>query len=232
VRWVFCNNCGYSNAIDAANCSICGFAMREEPHISEVALGNVVFCELCTAANIQDANYCRICGRKLASFVVQVTPKSALAGVEASTSDDGACDASEKRQAAFMHLPQEHESLLKRLDRMEREMEAMQDEAPPESQPNAPDQLDAHEETLKTIASTLDSLIADLLEAEVREYTFPEFMHPNETDFPAKKRATAGSGGKKKDKSMQEVIVMAALVAAIFLVGMTFGLWGSYFFGL
>ena len=219
---MFCNNCGYSNASNIANCPTCGSAMRQEPHISEVTLGNVVFCELCTAANIQGANYCRVCGRNLVPSVAQAAVKPVLAGVAASAGGN----------PAFIPVLGKHDSLLEKLDRMEQDLETMQDEASPESPSNVPDQLDAHEETLKTIAFTLDSLIVDLLEAEVREYTFPDFPHPGETSSSVKdKPAVAGSDGKK-GRSLQEVVVMVALVAAIFLVGMTFGLWGSYFFGL
>ncbi|MDR1965232.1 MAG: hypothetical protein LBQ36_00860, partial [Synergistaceae bacterium] len=97
------------------------------------------------------------------------------------------------------------------------------------------DDLDKHEETLKNIAYTLDSLISDLLEAEVREYAFPDFIHPDETGFPAKEAPKAPQHQQpeaKTGRNIQEILVIGALIAAIFLVGLSFGLWGSYYFGL
>ena len=125
------------------------------------------------------------------------------------------------------------ESLLANLDRMEQELEKIRNEPPTYTPPpSLPDNLDVHEETLKNIALTLDTLLADLLEAEVREYTCPEFP-ADETNRPWKNTAAAQSdGGEKQSRSVQEILVMATLIAAVFLVGMTFGLWGSFFFGL
>jgi hypothetical protein len=119
---------------------------------------------------------------------------------------------------------------------MEKELETRQNEGyAPEPVADGPDVLDEHEETLKNIAYTLDSLISDLLEAEIREYAFPDFIHPDETGFPLKAPPPPRRPKKellKKGRNVQEILVILALVAAIFLVGLSFGLWGSYFFGL
>ena len=118
------------------------------------------------------------------------------------------------------------ESLLEHLDRMERELEEMRNEAPPDKPPLlGPDKLDAHEETLKNIAFKLDTFLADLMEAEVMEYTYPEFLHPNET-------GPVQASSLEHRRSTQEILVIVILIAAVFFVGMTFGLWGSFFFGL
>ena len=138
-----------------------------------------------------------------------------------------------QHETALMPVAEKAESPLAKLDRMEQELEKTRNDAPSYTpQSGGPDKLDAHEETLRSIASKLDSLLADLLEAEVMEYAFPEFP-VDETDPPWKNAPAARSGGLEKQKrSLQEILVIATLIAAVFLVGMTFGLWGSFFFGL
>jgi hypothetical protein len=125
------------------------------------------------------------------------------------------------------------ENLLEKLNRMERELEKMRNEAPPYTPPPLiPDKLDAHEETLKSIALKLDTLLADLMEAEVMEYTYPEFLQSDETSHQNNTAAAKDGGLEPRGRSLQEILVIATLIAAVFLVGMTFGLWGSFFFGL
>ena len=133
----------------------------------------------------------------------------------------------QQRDASFMQADG-RESLLAKLDMLEKELEKMRQEQPLYPTPPGSEKLDAHEETLKTIAFNLDTLLADLLEAEVREYTFPEFLTPDETTPPWKK----SEARDKQGRSVQEILVIAILICAVFLVGMTFGLWGSFFFGL
>jgi hypothetical protein len=131
-----------------------------------------------------------------------------------------------------------HESLLAKLDRMEQDLASVNDIHEPDS-PSEDDDDDEqadfglHEEALKNISYTLDSLITDLLEAEIREYTFPDFIHPDESGFPLKDAVRVHTEPElPKKKSLQELLVIVALVAAIFMVGLSFGLWGAYFFGL
>lgn len=236
---MFCNSCGYSNTETGLNCAACGYELQAEPHISDVTSGDVASCDICGSLNIHGSNFCRFCGKKLNPTPFAV-PAPALAGTLQGAAP--AEDAYGNKQAAFMPIPEKHESLLEKLDRMEREFATLKTEAlPPEpDQEGIPQldpqqldaQLDAHEETLKTIAFTLDTLITDLLEAEAREYAFPEFIHPDETGFPLNDiPQTDDAPEEKKGRNLQEVIAVIALVSAIFLVGMTFGLWGSYFFG-
>ena len=136
-----------------------------------------------------------------------------------------------KDENIFMTNTGEYENLSANLDRMEQELEKIRNEPPPYTVPPlGPDKLDLYEETLKNIAQNLDTLLADLLEAEVREYTYPEFPTPDETI----NRAPAAPSRDADDqrRSIQEILVIATLIAAVFLVGMTFGLWGSFFLGL
>jgi hypothetical protein len=232
VCGLFCNGCGHSIADGEINCSACGAVLQLEPHISSVTSGEVAFCEICRAMNIRGANFCRVCGRRFTAVSLHPTPIPAFVGAYAEITPE--TTGFEGKQAAFMAVPEKPESLLEKLDRMERELENRQGEILPEAEQDysGNDQLNAHEETLKNIAFTLDSLIADLLEAEVREYAFPEFIHPDETGFPLKEaHVSRVMGNEKKSRSIQEIVVIIALVAAIFLVGMTFGLWGSFFLG-
>jgi hypothetical protein len=182
--------------------------------------------------NIQGANFCRVCGRRFTAATLHPVPQPVFVGAYAETAPDETSFSG--KQAAFMAVPEKPESLLEKLDRMERELESRQNEILPETEQSDSnnDQLNAHEETLKNISFTLDSLIADLLEAEVREYAFPEFIHADEADFPTKEaHVSSVMGNVKKSRSVQEIVVIFALIAAIFLVGMTFGLWGSFLLG-
>ena len=125
------------------------------------------------------------------------------------------------------------ESLLENLDRMELEFEGILSGTPStNTPPPAHDKLDAYEETLKSIAFKLDTLLADLMEAEVMEYTYPEFLRPEEAGHPNNAALPQSGGLEYRGKSLQEALVMVTLIAAVFFVGMTFGLWGSFFFGL
>jgi hypothetical protein len=183
--------------------------------------------------NIEGAIFCRVCGRRFAAATLHPAPKPSFVGAYAEIAPDAA--SFDGKQAAFAAIPEKPESLLEKLDRMERELEERQSEMLPEAEQDdsGNDQLNAHEEALKKIAFTLDSLIADLLEAEVREYAFPEFSHSDETASPGKEtQVPRVMGNGKKSRSVQEIVVIVALVAAIFLVGMTFGLWGSFFLGI
>ena len=143
----------------------------------------------------------------------------------------------QQHETAFMPVNERRGILLANLDRMEQELERMHNEPTPHTpMPLRPDKLDAYEETLKNIALTLDTLLADLLEAEVREYTCQEFPPSDETDLSWKNTAAVhavqSASREKEGRSVHEILVIATLVAAVFFVGMTFGLWGSFFFGL
>ncbi|MDR3279156.1 MAG: zinc ribbon domain-containing protein [Synergistaceae bacterium] len=259
---MFCNNCGFVNAGNETLCTTCGHDLHAEPHLSDITYGNTAICEVCGSMNLDDSNYCRSCGKKLKNVIVQTLAGAAsMAGAYSEipmnvvitptgtdfTSFGGLPPLAEESKKPLYDetlpspaefIPQiqvRHESLLERLDKMERELETRQKEILPETNETTPDELDAHEETLKNIAYTLDSLISDLLEAEVREYAFPDFIHPDETGFPMNDAAPPPKQNVKSDKkgrNLQEYLVIMALIAAIFLVGLSFGLWGSYFFGI
>jgi hypothetical protein len=227
--------------------------MASEPHISDVTSGNVMICGTCGTANLKDSIYCRECGWRLPGAKIPaygIDGGLADAGrqglssygdaVRADRQDDARAAAYEAYPAsgdvrAVPSAPAEpRKSMLEKLDLMERELEAKKQEAIPEPERGAePDKLDEHEETLKSIAFRLDALISDLLKAEAQEYAFVDSPRVDEKNF-GKNGASAGRGTlKNKVKNSQEMVVMivlAALIAAIFLVGMTFGLWGSYFF--
>jgi hypothetical protein len=207
--------------------------------------------------NHENAAYCRECGAELKAAILQTAANIAASGSvyqhdETMPSRDengfdifetGTVENDDKTyeyEVCADSIPDPpspfDESLLTKLDRMEKELEIKQNEEyVPELVTDEPDALDEHEEALKNIAYTLDSLISDLLEAEIREYAFPDFIHPDETGFPMKAPPPPRRPKKeipKKGRNIQEILVILALVAAIFLVGLSFGLWGSYFFGL
>jgi hypothetical protein len=215
--------------------------------------------------NIANSSFCRVCGNQTAPFDVSYAADILSSDAESrlplvfrqpplSSSEENDVfagpDPGDYRQsgddyaasamnATFVPVSGRHESLLERLDRMEKELEENLREPLPEGAPNSPDDLDKHEETLKNIAYTLDSLITDLLEAEAGEYAFPGFIKPEDMPSEARDEAAqpAGETDKrehepdKKSKKVQEILMLFTLIAAIFMVGLSFGLWGSYFFG-
>jgi hypothetical protein len=246
---MFCNSCGVAFTDGEAVCRECGHALRQEPHISDIASGGVANCDICGAMNLDEANFCRSCGKKLKLAILQEVSSMSLAGVAPSApqavfpshpldyviNTEAQIADNYENEATQDLIPAKHESLLEKLDRMEKELETRANEVLPETEQEGPDDLDKHEETLKNIAYTLDSLISDLLEAEVREYAFPDFIHPDETGFPTKDAPKAPPHQQpeaKTGRNIQEILVIGALIAAIFLVGLSFGLWGSYYFGL
>jgi len=89
-----------------------------------------------------------------------------------------------------------------------------------------PPDLDDKQAKLDSLSSTLDSLIADLLEVEIHEYAFPDFIHPDESGFPSKDPTSYEvevSVVPPKKRSLHEILLVSALITAIFLVGLCFG---------
>jgi RNA polymerase subunit RPABC4/transcription elongation factor Spt4 len=252
---VFCNYCGFASHEDDEVCTVCGHSLVQDPPLADITSGRILVCEDCGALNRENIEYCRQCGKRMEITVLQEAVGVAVERVSAAASMSSAAelersdarDSGEGSKAEMIGVsgesgyvdlpraleaePAPGESLLEKLDRMERELATLKVEVTPETVAAGTDDLDEREETLNNISYTLDSLIADLLEAEVREYAFPDFLHPDETGFPLKERAAPKPKTPEKRRSFQEVLVMTALIAAIFLVGLTFGLWGSYFFG-
>ncbi|MDR0649018.1 MAG: hypothetical protein LBF92_06755 [Synergistaceae bacterium] len=126
-----------------------------------------------------------------------------------------------------------HESLVARLDKMEQEFAARIDTAVSNADPI---QAEDRQEKLESLSTTLDSLIADLLEVEINEYSYPDFIHPDESGFPSKDLSSYGKRTRtaeaQKKRSWGELLLVVALITAIFLVGLSFGLWGAYFLGI
>ena len=256
VRGLYCNSCGYPNPEEQMKCGTCGAVMASEPHISDVTSGNVVICGACGGTNLKDSAYCRECGWRLSAVKIPAS------GAKDDTAEARRRDASgvgetrggtdrvdipdETRAAVYETYPSSAESralsstateprknLLEKLDLMELELEAKTQEAPPEPERKAePDKLDEYEEALKNIAFNLDTLISNLLKAEAQEYAFSDSPRIDEKNFAKNSAGAKRDPFKKKARNTQYIIILIALIAAIFLVGMTFGLWGSYFFGI
>ena len=251
---MYCNNCGYPNPAGQSACGACGTVMAPEPHISDVTSGNVVICWACHAANINDSIYCRECGRRLyaakipargvnGDFAEAIRQDISLPGepcgdaVRAERREEARAAAYEtnppsaETSALPSTAPKPPNILLEKLDMMERELDAKKQEPLPEPEREAKfDKLREYDETLKDIAFRLDTLISDLLKAEAQEYSFSDSPRVDGKSFAKNGTNAKRDPLKKKSRNLQYVIVLIALIAAIFLVGMTFGLWGSYFF--
>jgi hypothetical protein len=236
---------------------MCGCALervsRNAVHVEEEG----VLCPSCSFQNEGHVNFCRSCGVRFDTAIAEKVSRLAAVGAVSDVSDervsvwlgeddhnvgmdldyerrddDMAENVSTQRINASENVSTKHESLLAKLDKLEEELEARMKEPLPE--PKAP-RVDERQAKLDSLSSTLDALISDLLEVEINEYSFPDFIHPDESGFPSMDPASYLAGKKKPDskkKNLQDIIVITALITAIFLVGLSFGLWGSYFLGL
>lgn len=129
------------------------------------------------------------------------------------------------------------ESLLAKLDRMEEHITSRFSDANTSFDTEEEDAVlgsewGTKEHNLVSMSSSLDELIADLLDAEINEYLTPDFIHPDETGFPSPQPNFDVKKRKNSKQYVVDALVIIALVIAVFLVGMTVGLWGSQTFGL
>lgn len=128
------------------------------------------------------------------------------------------------------------ESLLAKLDRMEEDIASRLSETKAaldlENEKLTIDsEWNTKEHNLVSMSSTLDDLIVDLLDAEINEYLSPDLIHPDETGFPAPQPNNSVKKHKNTGQYIIDALVIIALTIAIFLVGMTVGLWGSQTLG-
>jgi hypothetical protein len=236
---------------------MCGCALEKTSRGVTRAEG--IRCPLCGFQNEGHVDFCRSCGAKFditiakkASVLVSVgaAPDSSGGRISVMSGEDDLMDdmgldyergdddmvenIPTQRISASNHVSTRHESMLAKLDKLEEELEARMKEPLPEPEDL---KVDERQAKLESLSSTLDALISDLLEVEINEYAFPDFIHPDESGFPSMDPASylENKNKKKPDskkKSLQDIIVITALITAIFLVGLSFGLWGSYFLGL
>ncbi len=241
---MLCKGCGFTNSNDASFCSMCGVVLMPTAG-RQAALGTIP-CPSCSSLNEDVAVFCRACGARIAVAVAAEVP--AMAAVGAASSVDGfmsLLDPLERERPAAAAIDVDgqsaatrHESLLAKLDRMEQDISSRLSETLPTYEIEEPEpdlaQWDAREDNLASLSTTLDGLIADLLDAEINEYLTPDFIHPDETGFPSPDPAAYAPKPQKQERRVIRVIdvlVIIALIVAVFLVGMTVGLWGSYALG-
>ena len=232
---MLCQGCGFTNSNDSSFCSMCGETVT--PTVGRQATLGTVPCPSCSFLNEDISIYCRACGQ----------PISAKVGVPAMVgSGTGSYDfislleSPESMRSSVLDKVDEksvstrHESLLARLDRMELDISSRLGEKLPVLEPEVePVTWNAKEDNLTSLSSTLDELLADLIDAEINEYLTPDFIHPDETGFPAPVPAIEEKKSRKHERRTRivDALVIIALIVAVFLVGMTVGLWGSYSLG-
>jgi hypothetical protein len=193
---------------------------------------------MCDSINDDDSIYCESCGAVLR--IAAVAAGSGLPDMSPPSSSFAAEDHHDlfPVDSDIMVGPAgddvdevsiRHERLISKLDMMDRELEAKMRE----SAANLPGDSAFVEggDALNALSTTLDALIADLLDVEIKEYSTPDFIHPDESGFPSRNPAAYKPRKQAKNLSLQEIVVIIVLTAAIFLVGMSCGLWSSYFFG-
>ena len=237
-----CNHCGHANLDDSSFCAKCGGAVESIADRSNRTEGQA--CPACSCMNEEHSIFCRACGQKLRRSErapSQKIPVAAAVGLDALRGgDSGVLVMEEDPHVSVANdikagnpAPRStrHESFIAKLNRMEQELESRVEV---ETEPAPPEIIDENQEKLDSMSSTLDALIADLLEVEINEYSYPDFIHPDESGFPSRDAASYADGtpGTHKKRGVKELLLVAALIAAIFLVGLSFGLWGAYFMGI
>jgi hypothetical protein len=234
---------------------MCGGPVEQITNVALRVEGDL--CVDCNCVNEVSAHFCRSCGAELINkekaalrrvpAVAAVGAMGAfhrdMSGEEAiiimedlspsSGADVGVADPRPERANNMTQdkVTTRHESFIAKLDRMEQELEARQEIS---AEPDPALEYDDRQEKLDSLSTTLDALIADLLEVEINEYSFPDFIHPDESGFPSKDPASyvEKPAPPPKKRSPHEILLIVALIIAIFMVGLSFGLWGAYFLGI
>lgn len=225
---MLCGSCGFTSSNDANFCSMCGVSLTPTAH-RKSSLGTVL-CRSCGQLNEDVAVFCRACGKKIPSSIV-VGPtlfQSDLAP------EDDYHDSQDCRESIDKFAQSRHESLLARLDRLERDIVSkLEDSRQPRE--NEPATWETKGDNLMTMSSTLDDLISDLIGAEINEYMKPDCIPPDATGFPTPHLSvvpkTEKSRGIDRRQMIVDTLVVLALVLAVFMVGMTAGIWGIYTLG-
>lgn len=231
---MLCLECGFANVNDSNFCAMCGVTLT--PTTDRQVTHGTVPCASCSFLNEEVAEYCRACGGKIKEEVAAGIPLAALRQKFASPS--GAFKEAEpfplivetvdEKLDPSLYNPGNQESLLSLLDRMEQEISARLDEKIPALEPEA-ENWDEREGNLTSLSCTLDELLADLIDAEINEYLTPDFIHPDETGFP--EPFAVERKPRRSENRFVDLIFILALIIAIFLFGVTTGLWGSYALG-
>ena len=233
---MLCGGCGFLNIDGARFCAACGMQLQRRRDFGVGAALSGVCCQECGSLNKEDSAYCVSCGAVLHAAAVAAgsnlpdaspsVPNFAPSGRH----DIFPVDPGIVINPLDDEILRRRESIISNLDKLDSELEArrrestasLADDSRPEERADA----------LSALSTTLDSLIADLLDVEIKEYSVPDFIHPDESGFPPRNPAAYKPRRKPaKNLSFQEILLVIALTAAIFLVGMSCGLWSSYFFG-
>jgi len=204
-----------------------------------------MYCSSCGSVQDDGATTCTACGARIEVLVAQREPVSVGAVFPEEppffSQTYVANDTAKPVEEAPWIDPSvrgveisRHESLIARLDEMEQQLASRLSEPIPEPAAATLDAaLDEKEASLDSLSTTLDALISDLLELEISEYARPDFIHPDETGFPARDpHAYRAPQSPRKQRSIQDTLVLIALIAAVFLIGLSVGLWGSYVMGI
>ncbi|MDR3254707.1 MAG: hypothetical protein LBT31_04005 [Synergistaceae bacterium] len=229
---MLCSQCGNVSLDDSNFCSTCGNAL--EATVSEAIPVDGVQCVYCDCFNEEHVSFCRSCGQTVAKIAVVGVPAESSVGTDAPGSYISHDSDIPSLLGSDVQVSTRHESFIAKLDEMEKELETRQ--SVPLVEPSVIELDEESQGKLDSLSSTLDGLIADLLEVEINEYAFPDFIHPDESGFPSVDPASYEKNEDApppvKKRSLHELLLIGALIIAIFLVGLSFGLWGSYFLGL
>jgi hypothetical protein len=96
-----------------------------------------------------------------------------------------------------------------------------------EDLPPALPEFDGEETAAKALSASLNTMIGELLEVEIKEPKGPDHISPDESGFPPR---TSDAYRRKIQIDADAVVLEFVAAASFFVCGLNIGLWTSYFF--
>jgi hypothetical protein len=97
-----------------------------------------------------------------------------------------------------------------------------------EDLPPAPPEFEGEEDAANALSASLDSMIGELLDVEIREPSEREdYIPPDESSFPP--RSADAYRQKPPKADVGAVVLRLVTVVTFFVCGISIGLWMSYF---
>lgn len=214
---MICANCGFENEDDAQNCSICGEKLA--PSLPQLAEEKEQICPKCGHKGEVWLGLCPKCGTPVTDKTSNDEEK--IKSDPDPFSDIHSLDHNASEPAEKTETNHEWEALLSSED--DAELWADNERPSPE------------ETSLKQVHSTLDTLLSDLLEIEIREKERNDLLEelaelpPSlyaEEEMPSKKKMSLKLPSfSTQTRSMLEWFLIFVLIFTLFIFGISAGLW-------
>ena len=221
---MICSNCGFTNEDDAQLCVICGETLT--PSTPQPAATEEQLCPECGHKGESWLGLCPKCGVLMTN----------------STSDQGNTQPHSDLPADISNATLTPESVEPAEEKKSEETGGEEsDEAPIHSASEFLDETSAlsqEETSMKQVHSTLDTLLSDLLEIEIREKErndllgelseLPSSLYSEPEEMPEKRKVLFKIPSiSAQTRSMLEWFLMFSLISALFIFGISAGIWVS-----